>query len=98
MLKQMRSFIPENSARMHKRAPTFAAIVFVTALAATLTGQNPSPAASPSQSILDYIKQTWSVLTRSNRDLAKAAVDPKFKPLPDAAGRCMSLRATIFRK
>jgi alpha,alpha-trehalase len=53
------------------------------ALGVALYGQNPSPPASPSQSILDYIKQTWSVLTRSNRDIAKAATDPKFQPLPD---------------
>ncbi len=34
-------------------------------------------------SILDYLMQTWEVLTRSNRNLAKAAVDPKFHPAPD---------------
>jgi alpha,alpha-trehalase len=34
-------------------------------------------------SILEYIQQTWAVLTRSNKDLAKAAVDPKFHPGPD---------------
>src|SRR5579875_960498 len=34
-------------------------------------------------SILEYIQQTWTVLTRSNKDLAKAAVDPKFHPGPD---------------
>ena len=33
--------------------------------------------------ILDYIKTTWAVLTRSNHDLAKASVDPKFHPLPN---------------
>ena len=33
--------------------------------------------------ILDYIKQTWHTLTRTNHDLASAAVDPKFHPLPD---------------
>jgi alpha,alpha-trehalase len=33
--------------------------------------------------ILDYIRRTWTVLTRSNRTLAKAAVDPKFHPAPD---------------
>jgi alpha,alpha-trehalase len=31
--------------------------------------------------ILDYIKSTWSVLTRSHKDLATAAIDPKFHPL-----------------
>lgn len=34
-------------------------------------------------SILDYIKSTWGVLTRSNKDLAKAAPDPKFHPNKD---------------
>jgi alpha,alpha-trehalase len=36
-----------------------------------------------SESILDYINKTWAVLTRSNRDLAAAAPDPKF---PSAHG------------
>jgi alpha,alpha-trehalase len=34
-------------------------------------------------SILTYIQQTWSTLTRSNENLAKAAVDPKFHAEPD---------------
>jgi alpha,alpha-trehalase len=33
--------------------------------------------------ILDYIKHGWTVLTRSNRDLAISAADPKFQPLPE---------------
>jgi alpha,alpha-trehalase len=33
--------------------------------------------------ILEYIKRTWGVLTRSNRTLATSAVDPKFHPEPD---------------
>lgn len=33
--------------------------------------------------ILTYIKQTWTVLTRSNANLAKAVPDPKFKPEAD---------------
>ncbi len=37
----------------------------------------------PPQPILEYIKDTWNILTRSNKDLAKAAVDPKFKPQAD---------------
>jgi alpha,alpha-trehalase len=41
----------------------------------------PQPTPRPeSRSILDYIRETWSVLTRSNRDLATAARDPKFPP------------------
>ena len=45
------------------------------ALAAVARAQAPS--------ILDYINRTWGVLTRSNKDLGKAAVDPKFHPGPD---------------
>ena len=33
--------------------------------------------------ILEYIKQTWHALTRTNGGLASAAVDPKYTPLPD---------------
>src|SRR5581483_5423280 len=40
-------------------------------------------AKAPRPAIQDYIKLTWGVLTRSNRDLAKAAVDPKFHALPN---------------
>ena len=34
-------------------------------------------------SIPDYIKRNWMVLKRSHRDLAAAAVDPKFPPFAD---------------
>jgi alpha,alpha-trehalase len=40
--------------------------------------------ASPQMSILDYIKQTWSVLTRSNANLAIAAADPKSRANPNS--------------
>jgi alpha,alpha-trehalase len=43
--------------------------------ATILFGQ--SPAKRPP--ILTYIKQTWTTLTRSDKDLAKAVVDPKFQ-------------------
>jgi alpha,alpha-trehalase len=39
------------------------------------------PAYSPS--IFDYIERTWDVLTRTHRNLALAAADPKFQPLPN---------------
>jgi len=55
-------------------------ITALTFLAALVSGQVATPARVD---IKTYIAQTWSVLTRSNRDLAKAAVDPKFQPLPD---------------
>jgi alpha,alpha-trehalase len=38
--------------------------------------------AKPQISVLDYIKQTWSVLTRSNANLAGAAADPKSRAFP----------------
>ncbi len=37
----------------------------------------PQPATQP---VLDYIRQSWKTLTRSNRDIARAAPDPKFQP------------------
>ncbi len=49
--------------------------VFVLALAAFAQPQTPD--------VLQYIQQTWKVLTRSNRTLPTAAVDPKFHPDPD---------------
>ena len=35
------------------------------------------------QAIQKYIKQSWHTLTRSSAQLAKAAPDPKFKPMAD---------------
>lgn len=40
----------------------------------------------------DYIRRGWHTLSRSNRDLARAAVDPKFKPPPGADGDSPSTR------
>ncbi len=33
--------------------------------------------------IFDYIKHTWTTLTRTHRSMAAAAVDPKFHPMAD---------------
>ncbi len=55
-------------------------LVVLATLAFAQTAPQPQP-----QPILAYIKQTWAVLTRSNRTLASAAADPKFHP--DADGR-----------
>ena len=48
----------------------------------------PAAHAAPknNEPILEYIKRTWAVLTRSNRTLATSAVDPKFRAEP--GGRC----------
>lgn len=35
------------------------------------------------QALQRYIKQSWHTLQRSNAQLAQAAPDPKFKPMPD---------------
>src|ERR1051325_2229064 len=40
-------------------------------------------AASAPIPILDYVRRTWTTLTRSNRPIATAAVDPKFAPEAD---------------
>jgi len=57
--------------------PGLVAALLVAALAAqTAPKKQPEP-------IQDYIRKMWGVLTRSNRNLAIAAVDPKFKPLPN---------------
>jgi len=61
---------------------TFAGLASA-ALAVALLGQavrKPEPQPGP---ILEYINQTWLVLTRSNKNLATAAIDPKFKPGAD---------------
>jgi alpha,alpha-trehalase len=59
----------------------FVACVAVAVSAATLAAQS-APKAAP-QPIQQYILETWSALTRSNRGLAVAAVDPKFHALPN---------------
>ena len=50
-------------------------------IAAALVFAQPQP--PQHDPILTYIKKTWAILTRSNRTLATAAVDPKFRPDPD---------------
>jgi alpha,alpha-trehalase len=54
----------------------FAALLVAVLAAQTAPPKQPEP-------IQDYIRKMWGVLTRSNRNLASAAVDPKFKPLPN---------------
>ena len=54
--------------------------LFAVALAACYA-QSTAPAQAPP--ILEYIRQTWHTLTRSNASLAIAAVDPKLHAGPD---------------
>jgi alpha,alpha-trehalase len=60
-------------------------LISLVALAVSLVAApaKAGPAPPHALSIFDYIKNTWSVLTRSQRDLARAAVDPKFPPPPN---------------
>ncbi len=67
---------------LNKFALTAALLLAGTAPPAYDRPQAAAPLAQ-TPSILDYIHQTWKVLTRSNRDIAKAAVDPKFQPAAD---------------
>ncbi len=52
---------------------------------AGLSVLTPALDAAPHQGepILEYIRRTWQTLTRTNRELATSAVDPKFHPEPD---------------
>ncbi len=63
-------FMPEEHSSRYRRGAI--ALVLV-----ALAGAAPQ---TQTQSILEYIKATWKVLTRSNENLATAAVDPKFHP------------------
>jgi len=70
------------------RRAVFASL-FLTAAAAAAPAPSPAPAAdalSPARvaAVRAYIKNGWTTLSRSTRDLAKAAPDPKF---PRAAGQ-----------
>ena len=64
------------------RVKPIAAVALSISVGFVVAAQNPSPPAHTT-SILDYIQQTWNVLTRSNQNLATAVIDPKFKPEPD---------------
>ena len=57
-----------------------AALVSIAASAAR--PQETFPSSTQLQEIRQYIKRTWSALTRSTRDLAKAAPDPKIRRAP----------------
>ena len=61
-----------------RRASAVLIVIVAIALSSAQVAKRQEPV-----SILEYIKGTWHTLTRTNRDLASAAVDPKFHPLPD---------------
>ncbi len=65
-----------------KRITSAALLLLSASFGAALHSQTAAPQTRTAP-ILEYIKQTWTVLTRSNKNLATAAVDPKFHPGPD---------------
>jgi len=73
--------VPSRHSQARKRAGWLAAPCISIFAGACLIAQV-APGQKPA-SILDYIDRTWGVLTRSNHDLAAAALDPKF---PSAHG------------
>ena len=66
---------------MPQRTRSFISVSIAALFAGVLAAQ--TAPAKPVAPIQDYIRRMWGVLTRSNQDLARAAVDPKFKPLPN---------------
>ena len=67
---------------LRRSVPAALAAVAIAYAGAALYAQNPSPQTKTTD-ILAYVKQTWTTLTRSNKDLPKAAIDPKFHPGAD---------------
>lgn len=65
---------------MKRLSTAIPVLVFTVALlVASPTAQQPaSPTAGQLREIETYISRSWHTLTRSNKDLAQAAIDPKF--------------------
>ena len=65
----------------------FLVLIAILCLVASPSALSESPADNASadqlRAIQKYIKQSWHTLTRSSAQLAKAAPDPKFKPMAD---------------
>jgi len=59
---------------LFSRRPAVLVLMAKTSVSPTVRSQAP---------VFDYIKQTWTALTRSQQDLALAAVDPKYHPSAD---------------
>ena len=64
------------------RAVFFAAAALAAAAPAPLHAREDALSAKRLAPVRQYIKSGWTTLTRSSRDLPKAAVDPKFKRAP----------------
>jgi alpha,alpha-trehalase len=67
---------------MHTRSSRFVAFCVALTLFTTVggaSGQTSFPSAERITAVRQYIKQSWHTLTRSARDLPRAAPDPKFR-------------------
>jgi alpha,alpha-trehalase len=73
---------PSNGIRCRRRV-AFCLALIVAGTLGSAAGQAPFPSAARITSVRTYIKQTWHTLTRSARDLPKAAPDPKIRRAPD---------------
>lgn len=70
---------------LNKRSiAVFASFFMLALLVANSTAQQPGASSSKQLRALEtYIDRSWQTLTRSNKDLARAAVDPKFPLGPE---------------
>ena len=68
--------------RRSRLAPPLLAVVLCGAIVAG--AQAPAPPIVHAAAARNYIKRTWKTLTRSPRDIARAAPDPKMHRPPDA--------------
>src|SRR5712664_4059239 len=66
-----------------RRLVAFCLALAITCALGNAAGQAPFPSAERIKSVRAYIKQTWHTLTRSARDLPKAAPDPKIRRAQD---------------
>jgi alpha,alpha-trehalase len=58
-------------------------IILVLIFSAFASPNSDQASADQLRAIQKYIRESWHTLTRSSAQLAKAAPDPKFKPMPD---------------
>jgi alpha,alpha-trehalase len=71
--------------RRRRGSPTARVAVALLLWSATASAQEAQLSPQRLQPVLAYIKSGWTTLTRSSRDLAAAAVDPKMKRGPGEA-------------
>jgi alpha,alpha-trehalase len=83
LIRKRRSSSSGKLATVRRRANSILAKTTSFACGAALLWAQATAPLPQTTDVLAYIKQTWTTLTRSNQNLAKAAPDPKFRPEPD---------------